>query len=240
MAGACAESKKINQKHGSQSNKMIRRALIVGCLLIAGAFYLHSASKSEPKPTRQALSGLPGRIGNWQENRSSELDSRTLKVLGVNDYISRQYSDSTNTAVDLYIGYYYSQRQGESIHSPLNCLPGSGWNPVEKDFLTIPIQQNAGLQNGNIKINHIVIQKGLDRQVVIYWYQSHGRVIASEYLGKIYSVVDAIRTNRTDAALVRVICPVNGSQEEAKTIAEQKAIDFAKGLFPLLDQYIPN
>jgi EpsI family protein len=219
---------------------MIRRALIVGGLLITGAFYLHSASKTEPMPIRQSLSGMPGQIGDWAWKRSTEFDTRTLKVLGVNDYISRQYYDLSDTAVDLYVGYYASQRQGQTIHSPLNCLPGSGWNPIEKSVLTIPIQQSASLQNGNLKINRIVIQKGMDKQVVIYWYQSHGRIVASEYWGKIFTVIDAIRTNRTDAALVRVISSVTGSNDEAEYIAEHKAIDFVKGLFPMLDRYIPN
>jgi EpsI family protein len=219
---------------------MIPRALIVAGLLIAGAVYLNSASKTESVAMRQSLSGLPAQIGNWNGEGSTEFDKRTLEVLGVDDYINRQYSDSTNALLGLYIGYYNSQSQGDTIHSPMNCLPGAGWNPIEKDILSIPVLMKGQLQPANIKINRIVIQKNMDRQVVFYWYQSHGRVVASEYWGKIFTVIDAIRTNRTDAALVRVIGPVAGKEEKAKTSAEQKAIDFIKALFPLLDQYIPN
>jgi EpsI family protein len=219
---------------------MIPRAFIAAGLLIAGAFYLNSASRLEPMPMRQSLTGLPAQIGDWSEERSTEFDSSTLKVLGVDDYINRQYSDSSNAVINLYIGYYKSQRQGDTIHSPMNCLPGAGWNPTEKDVLSVRASENNDPQNMNFKTNRLVIQKGMDRQVVLYWYQSHGRVVASEYWGKIYTVLDAIRTNRTDAALVRVISPVIGSEKTAETSAEQKAIDFAKNLFPLLDQYIPN
>jgi EpsI family protein len=219
---------------------MIRRAFIAAGLLIAGAFYLNSASRLEPVPIRQSLSGLPAQIGNWSEERSTDFDNSTLKVLGVDDYINRQYYDSVNATISLYIGYYRSQRQGDTIHSPLNCLPGAGWNPTEKDTLTFSVLKNADYQNGNIKINRLVIQKGMDRQVVLYWYQSHGRVVASEYWGKIYTVIDAIRTNRTDAALVRVISSVAGMDEAAETMAEKKTMDFVKSLFPLLGQYIPD
>ncbi len=223
---------------------MSLRIGIVSVLLLAGALYLGSATKSEDMPIRRSLAEFPGRIGHWNEERSSEFDQKTLQVLGVNDYINRVYFNSEENRVDLYIGYYVSQRQGDTIHSPLNCLPGSGWNPVKSNISTIFTKPESNsyssLQPGNIQIKKIVIQKGLDKRVVLYWYQSHGRVIASEYWGKIYTVIDAIRLNRTDAALVRVICPVNGMEEIAETNAERDAVDFVKVLYPLLHQYLPD
>jgi EpsI family protein len=223
-----------------------RRILIVSALLISGAIYLTAASRSEPTPIRKPLSELPNAIGMWVEDRSSEFDEDTLGVLGVNDYINRSYNGPNMGQVGLYIGYYVSQRQGESIHSPLNCLPGSGWNPIEKDVLNIPapsvfrMNDSTFGERQEIRINHIVIQKEMDKQIVLYWYQSHGRVIASEYMGKIYTVLDALRSNRTDAALVRVISPVNGQQESAKKLAEEQAVDFVKALFPMLGHYLPE
>ena len=91
-----------------------------------------------------------------------------------------------------------------------------------------------------VEINRIIILKGIDRQLVLYWYQSHGRVVASEYWGKIYTVLDALRTNRTDAALVRVICPVQGTDDSAKSYSETQAIEFVKSFYPLLASYIPD
>jgi EpsI family protein len=223
-----------------------RRILIVSALLISGAIYLTAASRSEPTPIRRPLSELPNAIGMWLEDRSSEFDKDTLNVLGVNDYINRSYNGPNMGQVGLYIGYYVSQRQGGTIHSPLNCLPGSGWNPIEKDILNIPIPSDFRInastvgERQEIRINRIVIQKEIDKQVVLYWYHSHGRVIASEYLGKIFTVLDALRSNRTDAALVRVISPVNGQQESAQKQAEEQAIDFVKALFPMLGNYLPE
>ncbi len=132
--------------------------------------------------------------------------------------------------VHLYVGYYQSQRQGSTIHSPKNCLPGAGWQPMKSDHITIPV--GAG---DLIEVNKVMIEKGIEKQVVLYWYQSRGRVIASEYWAKIYLVLDAIGMNRTDGALVRVISPVVDSER----MAEQQAVDFVKELYPLLGRHLP-
>jgi EpsI family protein len=186
------------------------------------------------------LSEFPNMIGAWSEESSTQFDQDTLKVLGVDDYINRNYSESPKKTIGLYIGYYLSQRQGDTIHSPMNCLPGAGWNPIRKEYLKIPVAESASTAAHEIAINRIIIQKGLDVQVVLYWYQSHGRVIANEYWSKIYTVFDAMRTNRTDAALVRVISPVRGSEESFIRKSEEDATDFVKNLFPILDEYLPN
>ena len=87
----------------------------------------------------------------------------------------------------------------------------------------------------------MIIEKGLDRQVVLYWYQSHGRVVASEYLGKIYMVVDAIRLNRTDARSCAWSCVrARDRSDEATREAQAAAADFVKAMFPLLRNHLPS
>jgi EpsI family protein len=174
------------------------------------------------------------KIGTWQGRDLPEMDPQIMAVLGVDDYISRVYIHPELIPANLYVGYYQSQREGDTMHSPLNCLPGAGWNPMQRGHIKISVDSTS-----QIEINQIIIQKGMDKQVVLYWYQSHGRVIASEYWGKIYTVLDALRTNRTDAALVRVICSVSGSGSAAEISAEQSAQDLVKSLFPLLNQFLP-
>jgi EpsI family protein len=140
----------------------------------------------------------------------------------------------------LYIGYYESQRQGDTIHSPLNCLPGAGWQPISKSYVPIPVS-SAGTEGRTITVNRYVIEKGLERQVVLYWYQSHGRVVANEYKSKVLMVYDAMRLNRSDAALVRVISGyVSSEGEEGERAADQRATEFTKQMFPLLDKYLPS
>jgi EpsI family protein len=132
------------------------------------------------------------------------------------------------------VGYYESQRQGDTIHSPLNCLPGAGWQPMSRSIVSIPV---AG--QPPVTANRILIQKGLERQVVLYWYQSQGRTIASEYWGKVYLVYDALRRNRSDAAMVRVVTPVLVS-ESTDAPADARALAFVQTLAPALNRFLPS
>jgi EpsI family protein len=216
---------------------MIKRALVLSAFLLTGSAYLSTASRPEQYPIRQALEFLPLRLGLWKGEDTPPIDERTLKVLGVDDYVNRVYT-SPSGQVYLYIGYYESQREGDSIHSPRNCLPAAGWNPVANGILEIPVSSSGNLSS--IRVNRIVILNGTDKEVVLYWYQSHGRTVASEYWAKIYTVVDALRTNRTDAALVRVICPANDMSDQAEQAAERNALSFAQTLFPLIPRYLPD
>jgi EpsI family protein len=176
-------------------------------------------------------------IGEWR-GRDTAMDERVLSVLAVDDYLSRDYISAADQ-IGLYVGFYQTQRQGNTIHSPLNCLPGAGWNFVDRSYITIPVAQPGPVSNGRIEINRITIEKGQDRALVLYWYQAHGRVVANEYWGKIYAVLDAMRINRTDGAMVRVISPIRGSGP-TEAAAEKEAIGFAESIFPLLSRYLPE
>jgi len=211
----------------------IRTVLL--CLVFLGtAALIARASKPEITPIRESLTEFPLRIGEWSGQPTQAIEGRVMDVLGVDDYVNRTYFSPDMFPAHLYVGYYESQRSGDTMHSPLNCLPGAGWNPVKRSHITVPIEGKLP-----IEINRIIISKGLDKQVVLYWYQSHGRVVASEYWGKIYTVLDAARTNRTDAALVRIICPVAGTDVESEAFAERQAIEFVKTMFPLLERFLP-
>jgi EpsI family protein len=214
---------------------MKNRLILLSFIFLAASAFIARASRPEVVPLREPLSGIPMKIGNWDGRQAPDLDSKVMAVLGVDDYVNRIYYSPDLSSVGLYVGYYQSQREGDTIHSPLNCLPGAGWNPMESGQITISVDGDR-----KIKINRIVIQKGMDRQLVLYWYQSHGRVIASEYWGKIYTVLDALRTNRTDAALVRIICPIPGRHPGAELSAENYATNFVKALFPILQQFLPS
>jgi len=214
------------------------RIIILCLFMLSTAVAILYASRPEIVPIRQELGGLPMRFDGWEGRRLPDSSQRVLDILGVDDYINRSYLRGDSPAVSLYIGYFKSQRTGKSLHSPLNCLPGSGWIPVRNERIIIPVGNDEA-----IRVNRITIQKGAVRQVVLYWYQSQGRVIASEYSGKIYAVLDAMRTNRTDAALVRIISPVADnapSKAEAEEASEKEAIEFIQALFPMLADYLPE
>ncbi len=216
---------------------MIRRVVLLCLILLSGAAFVATASRTEEAPPRQPLALFPSAIDGWFGRAQPPLSDDVLKVLGADEYLNRVYQKGGAYA-GLYIGYYESQRQGDTIHSPLNCLPGAGWEPLSKTYMAIPVETAGGRRE--IRVNRYVIQKGLDRQVVLYWYQSHGRVIANEYRSKLFMIYDAVRLNRTDAALVRVITPQGGADSGAEARAGDRAVEFVRAMFPLLDRYLPS
>jgi EpsI family protein len=200
-------------------------------LTLAGASVgLHSLSHGEPVVLSSPLQNFPVELNGWH-GRDVPLDKEILKVAAVDDHLNRVYRAPDGKLAGLYVGYYKSQQTGDVIHSPKNCLPGSGWQPVTAGHLTI------ALPNGALApVNLYVIEKGLDRQLVLYWYQSHGRIIASEYSAKFYMVRDAIRLNRTDSALVRIVMPFKQDLQAT----QERATAFAQQLLPPLQNFIPD
>jgi EpsI family protein len=173
-------------------------------------------------------------VGNWQ-GREVSIPPWALEVLGAGEFLERNYSRAPDEpSIDLFLAYFPSQRMGSTMHSPQNCLPGSGWTPVE--FARVELTRPSG---GKIKVNRYVLAKGLERLLVLYWYQAHGRVVASEYWAKFYVVADAIRMNRSDGAMVRVMTPI--ARNESLASAEQKrGVPFVQDAVLLLGRYIPE
>ena len=172
-------------------------------------------------------------IGMATAPSSAELDKETLDVLKADDILSRIYTNQKNGDVaTLFVAYFETQRTGKTPHSPKNCLPGSGWVPTQSGTVTIPV---AG-EPQPIRINRYIVSRGQNQSVVLYWYQSRNRVIASEYAAKIYTVADSIRYNRSDTALVRVVVGVNDGNTQA---ALNEATNFVKAFFLPLKNYLP-
>jgi EpsI family protein len=220
---------------------MTARSLVLVAMFLGTSLVLAHASKAEPTPMRQPLADLPIVLGDWKGRVEPDLDPRILEILRADDYATRSYFDASGRRLGLFVAYYSTQRQGATIHSPLNCLPGAGWVPVQLGRQTIDLPAGIdGAGHRAIEVNRVVIEKGLDRQLVLYWYQSHGRVVASEYWGKIYTVIDAIRLNRTDAAIVRVTAPVPSREPQDLEPAERAAVAFVQTLFPRLDKHLPS
>lgn len=209
------------------------RFAAAAALLLSAAVFLGAHRQPELPLARRPLSELPLVLGDWT-GTDFQLQQDVLNILGAGDVLTRLYQRPVpGPPIDLFIAYFPSQRTGETMHSPQNCLPGSGWVPLDRGYREI-----TGPGGRRITVNRYVIGKGLDRDFVLYWYQSHGRVVASEYWAKAYLVADSIRSGRSDGSLVRVITPV-GHAEEVK-VAERRAVAFAEGILPLLDNYIPK
>ena len=210
----------------------LTRFIVVMVLLLAATLFLQARKRPESTPPSEKLAAFPVSLNGWN-GRDIPIDQETLNVLKAGDTLERVYTNEAKRSyVDLFIGYFPTQRTGAQIHSPKNCLPGAGWAPVETGSITFEA-------NGTpINANRYIIGKGTQRNLVLYWYQSHGRAIASEYSAKFYLVADSIRLNRTDAALVRVIAPL--AQGESTATGEARAVEFAKLVVPQLPRFVPN
>jgi EpsI family protein len=216
------------------------RFWLVIVLLASTAFILQSRGDADRIPTSQPLSQMPEHFGGWTA-QDLPLTDDTLAVLGKGDFLNRIYTDQPTTGssmtktppISLFIGYFPSQRTGQTMHSPQNCLPGAGW--------TFDSQRYTSLQDINgkqYKVGEYVISNGDIKQFVIYWYQAHGRSIPNEYKAKLYMVADAIRMNRTDGALVRVITQVLPS--ESLDSARERVTQFTRQMAPNLPRFVPD
>jgi len=189
-------------------------------------------SHGEATPPARPLSDFPTEAAGFKMYTEWPLDKKTVDLLGVTDYLNRGYFSAQQGQIGLFVGYFRSQRTGATIHSPKNCLPGAGWQPEKSTIYELPLDDGR-----KVPINLYVVRKDLEEQLVLYWYQAHGRVVASEYWGKFYLVYDALRLNRTDAALIRITAPiVRGDEQQART----RAITFAKQITHDVDQIIPR
>lgn len=230
---------------------------LIAVLLLTGTFGLIQAlSENERLMSNKAFEQFPMNLAEEWKGRELGLDEKILDVLKLSDYMMRVYvpvvpqggeeselsgvedQESQMTTVGshlpvwLYVGFYQSQRTGATYHSPKNCLPGAGWQFMESDFITLIMPDQV-----RITVNKVLIQKGLEKQVILYWYHDRGRVIASEYWAKGYLVWDAMTKNRSDGSLVRISVPVRDATVQE---AFDHGVRFLHDLWPPLLEYMPD
>ncbi len=206
------------------------RFWVIVAILVAATALLHATNRSSKLPLRQSLTHIPLNIADWR-GADFPIEKRLVVALGVDEYLNRGYVDSKGDSLELYIGYFGSQRSGELIHSPKNCLPAAGWEWARTGTLDLALPNHP-----NIRINDFRIVKGLQQSLVLYWYQGRGRAVASEYTAKFWMIADAMTRHRTDGAMVREIVPLRGREEDARKLGVQ----FLQAIYPSLDQSIPD
>lgn len=171
-------------------------------------------------------------IGDWKCREGEIMEDKVLGILKLSDYVMRRYTDPAGRQLWLYIGYWETQRKGAQIHSPKNCLPGGGWEPLEAGVAHIPIESLPS----PIPVNTYLLQKGRDQQLVLYWYQSRGVAHAGEMGARIQMVRNSVLHNRSDGAIIRVSSPVYGNVEDTTHLLTR----YVQALHPLLDQFLPE
>jgi EpsI family protein len=210
---------------------MIGRALVLVAAIGAAGVYASRATGREAAIDRRALASLPATLGVWTSSGDRPLDAESLDVLRMDDYLNRSYAAPGGRLVNFYVGYWGSQRQGDTIHSPQNCLPGSGWQPIESSRTAIAVAGRS------VPATRYLIARGSARQLAYYWFQGRGRVSADEYANKSWLIVDAARLHRSNGALVRVMARVEGANGGAA--ADASVADFVRQVFPHLESYLP-
>jgi len=209
----------------------IRFAVLLVAILGVGMLVNTWAYLGEAHVDRKPLQSFPEQLGAWQKSSDQVIDEPTMKVLRATDYLLRDFRRVDGETANFYVGYYSTQRDGASYHSPLNCLPGAGWTLTEPGKVAI-----HGPNGSTFVANKYVIQNGDYRSLMIYWYQGRGRAVASEYWGKIYTIIDSVRLRRSDGALVRVTVPISGSEQRALDVAT----DLAVAATSVLPDYVPD
>jgi EpsI family protein len=210
------------------------RFWVAAALLSGTALLLYARNSSEIIPARQPLASFPRTLGSWASSSDIPLSPEILDILGPGDFLLRDYRDSASAAyVNLFIAYFPTQRSGDAIHSPKNCLPGAGWTPVQSDRIMVSVPGHPPFA-----ANRYLIARGEDRQLVLYWYWAHDRAVASEYAAKFYLVADSIREHRSDGSLIRVTTGL--APDESLDSGERRLLALAGDVVPLINGYVPQ
>jgi EpsI family protein len=213
-------------------NYKYARPLLLLLLLQVVAFYA-LAFRDETVPPILPLVTFPERLGTWRMVQDVPVEKEIADILRADDTLNRVYVDPVRGESYLWIAYFKTQRYGQAPHSPKNCLPGSGWEPVPgaSGLLTVRVPD----WDTPITINRFVVQHGDERSVSLYWYQSHHRVIANELSARVFAVADSVRYRRSDTALIRVTIPVDGDIQRAV----DTGIEFVQTVFPAIVRQLP-
>jgi exosortase D (VPLPA-CTERM-specific) len=210
------------------------RFCIAAGLMLAAGIALQAHSQGEFFPRRESLNSLPSQFGPWA-GRDVSIDQQTLETLGAGEFLLRDYENTSEARppIDLYIAYFPTQKAGDTIHSPSNCLPGAGWVPMQRRVVQLP--RGDGI---SFPANQYVVAKSGERQLVLYWYLAHDRAVASEFWAKYYLVTDSIRMNRSDGALIRLSTPM--FRGESPDAAQARLLGLGSDIIPILSTYIPR
>jgi EpsI family protein len=202
--------------------------LFIAIALVASTAALARVARRTDAIAAVNLGVLPYRLDSWVGRDEQPLDEETVRILAADSYLNRTYTaEPSGAPLNLYVAYYGAQRPGVSIHSPLHCLPGTGWEPLDVATVDVPLADGA---SGPAR--RMIVRKNRDRAVVLYWYSIHGRMLANEVVSKAWLLHDSLWLRRSDAALVRIVVPIGADP----VAAEQRGLTFARGVLPYLQQ----
>jgi len=208
--------------------------IVTVVLILQGIVFYAVALRAETTPAPPPLVSLPPNLDGWQMYKDVQIDQETLDVLRADDTLNRVYlSPQRDSSAFLFVAFFKTQRTGQTPHSPKNCLPGNGYEPLESGTISVTVPGRSQ----PIAVNRYLTARGDERSVTLYWYQSHDRVIAGEFTAKLWLIIDSIRYRRSDTSLVKVVIPVRDGNADAAT---KTAVEFVKAVFSPLARQLPS
>ncbi|MEP6714493.1 MAG: exosortase C-terminal domain/associated protein EpsI [Terriglobia bacterium] len=211
---------------------MGRAALLATLILIGQGVIYYNGSGKEVIPAILPWNQFPSEVNQWKAVTDIPIAQDVLDKLRPDDYLNRNYASADQrTVLNFFIGYFNSRRNGRAPHSPEWCLPGAGWKSLSSHTIAIPV----GGEGQPLPANEYMIQKGIDKQLVLYWYHQGTREVADDLVAQMYALPELILHGRTDTALIRIIVPVQGGDTAA---ASTTARNFAAGVYPLVRKHI--
>ncbi|MDP3092228.1 MAG: VPLPA-CTERM-specific exosortase XrtD [Nitrospira sp.] len=205
----------------------------IGLLAVTTSMSFHADGRDHVPPPRQNFVDFPMQVAGWQ-GEPMVMERQYVDVLRFDDYLLANYQ-GPGGPINVYAAYYRSQEKGRATHSPKTCIPGGGWEITSLDEVVVPGDVLAG---SGFRANRVMIQKGEQKQVVLYWFKQRHRVVTSEYLVKFFLFVDALTMKRTDGALIRLVAAVQSGESEKA--ADQRVMQMAAAVQPLLPAYVPD
>ncbi|MGR3436224.1 MAG: VPLPA-CTERM-specific exosortase XrtD [Shimia sp.] len=212
-------------------------AALAGAVLVTGAASLAwTVADAEDRSVvvdREPFSLFPQTIGAWT-GRPTYLEPDIEEVLGADDYLNATYVTSNGDAVNFFSAFCNSQTKGEGIHSPEVCLPGGGWEIAELDTFSVEMSETA---YGTFDVNRAIIEKGLSKQLVYFWFEGRGDRVTGDFAAKMNVLRDGLIEGRTDGAIVRFVSPI-GTNETPEAV-DQRIQGLMRELLPTLPAYVP-
>ncbi|MBP1804937.1 VPLPA-CTERM-specific exosortase XrtD [Rubellimicrobium aerolatum] len=211
---------------------LVAAALLSGAVTLA---FVATPAPERPDLVRETFAIFPEDIDGWS-GFSEALAPETETVLDASDYVNVTYVSPEEAApVNLFSAWYSNQTEGTGIHSPEVCLPVGGWEVFSMEPVAVSM---PGTVYGDFTLNRAVIQKGLSKQLVYYWFEQRGKRMTNDYLAKASVVWDSLTMGRTDGAIVRFVTAIN--EGEAEEVADARIRRLMAEVLPRLPDYIPN
>lgn len=207
-------------------------AVILSAALSLGWLLFPTAERVVPDRTPFLL--FPRQVGSLNASFES-LDPAVAQTLAADDYVSATFEGGGQLPINFFVAYYDNQTEGGGIHSPEVCLPVGGWEMSDLAPYEVSFPDTV---YGTFKLNRAIIQKGVNKQLVYYWFEQRGRRFTNDFVTKFVVIFDSWTKGRLDGALVRFVTPIDPEGGEAAADARLKA--FMAQALPLLPRFVPE